>query len=73
MTKRGIPLLFDEGEVMRLHELARLTALQAGAKDQEPGGELDQLTAQIFTLLAIQTNRAVQREQSRPALRLIEQ
>ena len=70
---RGIPLLFDEVEVMRLHELARLTALQAGAKDHEPGGELDQLTAEIFMLLAVQSNRAVQRKQSRPALRLIEQ
>ena len=67
-----LPLLFDMAEVERLHEIARIAALQAVAKPGEPGGELDHVTAEIFATLAMQANRTVLSAQTRPPLRLIE-
>jgi hypothetical protein len=69
---QGLPLLFDEDEMSRLHEVARLAALQAGAKSGESGGELDQLTAEIFSAMAVQANHAVLHDHARPTLRLVE-
>lgn len=66
----SLPILFDMGEVERLHAIAYTAALQSGGS-REPGGEVDHLTAEMFAAMAKQANRATIRVTRRPPLRLV--
>ena len=63
-----LPLFFTEDEVMRLHDIAHVAALQTGAK----GLSLDEVTSEIFRSMARQTNRSVINQLMRPQLKLVE-
>lgn len=62
-----MPILFDMEESARLHGIAHTAALQTGAK----GEELDELTSDIFNVLASYTNYVTVKAKQKP-LRLVE-
>lgn len=64
---RGQPVLGGVDEAMRLHSIAKVAALQTGAK----GAELDQVIATILTTLIGQSNRGIIAERARPQLRVV--